>query len=203
MFDPLEKIFHIVRILKTRQNIGDAAALKLTLFHKSEEETPSSETVRALKHETFQKIELDQLSRLPKQTFGFQYYKFLTDHSLAPLNFSSETEPLFEQYPVSVRYIRVHDMFHIILGFEPTISGEVGVYAFIEKQSYNDQLNWAAKTSKRFSSLIFWKSREIAECYQRGARLGAQSQPLIEIAFEQYFAEPLEELRNKWLSKVL
>ena len=199
MFSHLKKALEIIRIVKSKENIGDAAALKLTFSKKTEEITPYTSAVLALKKETFEPIDIFQLKLLPEPSFGYQYYKFLTENSLYPLNFSSKSDGIYDLHPVSMRYIRVHDMFHVILGFDPSPSGEAGVYAFIQAQQYNQKLSQAAQTAKLVSKLMFWRSREISLAYDRGSSMGRRAKPFIEIPFERYLSTPLEELRSQWL----
>lgn len=179
--------------------MGDAAALKLKITSGPEEPTVHTDKVRWLQDETFQPIDLDWLARLPHESFGFQYFDFLQKNKLKPLNFSESTKGLFRFYPVGVRYVRVHDMFHVLLGFDTSVEGELGVYAFVESQNYSKQLNAAAKTARLFGRLFFWKSTELDRAYFRGKALSEFAENFIELPFEQHFEEPVEALRRKWL----
>lgn len=199
MISKLKTFIQIYKIMKSGQNIGDAAALKLKITGNPEEETPFTKEVRELENETFKTINLEKLKALPKDTFGYQYFNFLKKNSLTPLNFSSTSREIFGKYPIGVRYIRTHDMFHVILGFDPSPAGELGVYTFIREQNYSKQLTRAAKTANFVSKLLFWQSTKMNKARSKGLDLAKNARPLITIPFERHFEEEVAELKNRWL----
>lgn len=199
MFYRTRQLFKLINTLRKSDCLGDAAALKLTLLGKSEEENKFTSEVRKLKSLTFNEIDLNELKNLPKDSLGYSYFEFLKRNKLKPLNFSEQSTEIFDRFPISMRYVRIHDLFHVLLGFDPSLSGEIGVYAFIEEQSYSSILNKAANTSKFFSKLLFWRLKSSAEARKRGVDLAKQSVPFIAIPFEKHFDTPLSELRGAWI----
>lgn len=156
MFEKLRTITRIIKIIRSWENLGDVAVLKVTLFQQNEGESRYREAVEALKDRNFDILRLEELKEMPEESFGRAYYEFMVRNELKPFNFSENIKALFDRYPVTVRYARVHDMFHTLLGFEADLSGEVGVYAFVGKQNYSTFLNKAARTGGRMRWLLFW-----------------------------------------------
>ena len=172
------------------------AALKLTLFGQREKASPYTDGVVATKEQNFTHIDLTRLAVYPRHTFGYAFAGFLERNDLQPLNLSDRSRPLFDRYPVSIRYVRVHDMFHVLLGFETDIVGELGVYAFVGAQGYNETLDKAARTARRVGRLMFWAKGRIREAEARGAALAATAPPLIIQPLESMFDRPLDDVRR-------
>lgn len=197
MLSKLATIGEMFRIYRSRNNMGDVAALKLTLFGEREEESPFTQGVLDMREQSFSVLDLARLDRYPNGTFGRAFAQFMRRNRLDPLNLSDRTRPLFDRYPVSIRYVRVHDMFHVLLGFETDMIGELGVYAFIGEQGYNHTLDRAARAARRVGRLMFWARRRIRDAEARGEALGRHAPPLIAQPLEAMLDRPLEEVRRE------
>ncbi len=127
----LKTLFEIIKILWSGDNVGDVAVLKLSLFSRSEGLLPTSEAARKMKETNFKAIEIEELALYPAGSFGRAYFEFMKRHRLKPFNFSDRVESYYENYPIAIRYARIHDMVHVLLGFEADFEGELGVYAFV------------------------------------------------------------------------
>lgn len=196
----IKTLIKIFKILQSGENIGDVAILKLTLFNKSEGVSPHQNEVAKFKGRNFIPISLTQLQSLPTNSFGYAYYEFMTHNHLKPFNFSVHIQDIFDQFPVSIRYARVHDMIHVLLGFKTDLTGELGVYAFIAQQHYSTFLDKAYTTARIFTRLVkpfHWRSLRQAE--NRGLELADKATTLICLPLEDYFNHDLSELRKLWL----
>ncbi|TKR80516.1 hypothetical protein L596_014579 [Steinernema carpocapsae] len=76
-------------------------------------------------------IDREYLRRLPKDTFGFQYSKFLDDLSTSPdarpvVQYIDDEELVY----VMQRYRETHDFHHVVLEMRPNMVGEVAVKWF-------------------------------------------------------------------------
>lgn len=140
----LRTLFELFRIVRRGTNIGDAAVLKLTLFAEREGNGPHRAGAVALAGEMLRPITLDALRQHDAGTFGPAYLAFMERNGLTPFNFSEDVRDVIARFPVSSRYARVHDMIHVLLGFEADVVGELGVYAFVGRQGYGDVLDRGA-----------------------------------------------------------
>jgi len=183
------------RILRSGKNIGDAAALKLSLLGDREDESSYTQRVLATRAKNFELIETAALLDYPENSFGRAYAEFMRRNALKPFNFSQRVHELFSRFPVSMRYVRIHDMVHVLLGFETDISGELWVYAFIGEQNYNRTLNKAARAARLMGHLMFWNRVRVREVQERGGSLAAGAKVLIAEPLEDKLDRPLDELR--------
>lgn len=185
----------MLKILRSGRNLGDVAALKLTIL--SSQEGSSRFREHALEQEAlcFQELKLANLERMPDGSFGKEYFDFMKRNGLQPFNFSGEVRALYNRFPVSMRYIRLHDMFHTLLGFEADMAGEFGVYAFVGKQDYTSVLTRASRAARIFAKLIFWKTREMTEALEKGHRLSEGAEDLIAQPLESMLQRPLGQVR--------
>lgn len=197
MFERIKTIFEIRAVLRRGEFVGDAAALKLSLMGADEPACPHTAAVRAMRARNFEQLSPAQLAQLPSGSFGEAYAAFLRDHGLSALNFSERSSAIFDKHPVATRYIRVHDMIHVLLGFGPDVAGELGVYAFIARQDYGATLNRAARTASRLASLMFWARARMRAAEARGQRLAQGAAILIAEPLEDWLGEPLDAVRSR------
>ena len=187
----------MAEILRTGKNLGDAAVLKMTLFTDREEPGKHTEQAIRLKALNFTPLIPEKLAALPEGSFGFAYSQFLQNNKLSPFNFSSRIEDIFERFPVSTRYVRVHDMVHCLLDFDASIPGELGVYAFVGEQHYTKLLDWAARVADRSGRLILWQRGRIVAAQSRGRHLARGAHILVAQPLEAMLDMPLQEVRKK------
>ncbi len=196
MIKHIRTVAQMTRTMRRGEYVGDVPVLKMTLF--MDREAPSDHTAQALTmHDiNFAPIELADLNRLPSHTFGHAYGRFMARHKLQPFNFSSEIEPLFEKYPITIRYVRVHDMIHTLLNFDTSLAGEMGVYAFVGEQHYTPTLDWAARVADRMAFLPFWQRARMKAAQARGKALARDAAVLVTAPLETLFDQPLCEVRH-------
>ncbi|XP_053381234.1 ubiquinone biosynthesis protein COQ4 homolog 2, mitochondrial-like isoform X5 [Mercenaria mercenaria] len=75
-----------------------------------------------------QTVSIDYLGSLPENTFGKEYWRFLSKHGFSPdarlpVHYVDDPELVY----VMLRYRQCHDLFHTILGMKPNMLGEVAV----------------------------------------------------------------------------
>eukprot|EP00002_Diphylleia_rotans_P033259 TRINITY_DN7053_c0_g1_i1.p1 TRINITY_DN7053_c0_g1~~TRINITY_DN7053_c0_g1_i1.p1 ORF type:complete len:164 (+),score=28.47 TRINITY_DN7053_c0_g1_i1:74-565(+) len=71
-------------------------------------------------------LNLDRLSKLPKDTFGYQYWSYLDTHKISPdtrmpIRFVPDPEMAY----ALLRYRQTHDFLHTLTGLDVTVHGEV------------------------------------------------------------------------------
>ena len=142
-------------------------------------------------------VDLKALERLPVETFGHQYTKFLRENDITP---DSRKAVQFVDDPdlayVILRYRQIHDFTHCILGMRTNMLGEVTVKIF-EAIQLDLPMCWLAglfgvlrlgpkHTDKYMEQHLRW----IIENAKR-------SRPLINVYFEKHFETPIDELRGQ------
>lgn len=174
--------------------LGDAAVLKADAL--GARATPEIEAQLAPVRGWFPAIDLDALRRLPPGSFGRTYADFLDERRLTPLIISPELGAEVARNPFAVRYAATHDMFHTVLGFDTSLAGEAGVYAFAAAQKYLRRGDWLVAFARVVYTLRRpWQWRQIRAAVERGRALGLRARMLLAFRFEEHWERPLAELR--------
>src|SRR5690606_31365296 len=85
----------------------------------------------------FPDIDPVPLRELPRGTLGREYIALLDANGLTPFRISAQLDPaLLDRHAFVARYSLVHDIFHVLTGFDTSWSGELGVWAFVAAQRY-------------------------------------------------------------------
>lgn len=142
-------------------------------------------------------VDLDALARLPDGTLGREYLRFLQDNDLHPIVMTGNCDPeMVARNAFTVRYAIIHDMVHVLTGFDASWPGEVGVWAFVGGQNYSAGFRGAAVMALLIAPFRCplrlgqaWRS------FRRGWRLGKRAKLLLAVRLEDYFDRPLDELR--------
>ncbi|KAJ3324916.1 Ubiquinone biosynthesis protein [Boothiomyces sp. JEL0866] len=76
-------------------------------------------------------IDLNYLSQLPKDTFGFAYHNFLTTHDVSPdtrsdIKYIGDPQLAY----VMTRYRQIHDFWHTLVDLPITVEAEIGLKYF-------------------------------------------------------------------------
>lgn len=185
-----------VRYLRAGR-MGDAAAMKAAAFG-GRAYPEIAARLRALR-DPFPAIDLDTLRALPAQSFGAAYVAFLDRHHLRPFAVSPEVvAELWPDHVLEVRYPLLHDAFHVLLGFDVTLAGELGVWSFVSAQHYSPSFDRAARLGGFIYPLVAPGQRAaLTIAASRGRALAAQAACLIAEPIEDYWAMRLEEVRAR------
>jgi ubiquinone biosynthesis protein COQ4 len=176
--------------------LGDAAAFKAAAFGAK----AYPEIERRLRELTvpFPTIDLTELRNHPSGSFGWTYARFMEEKHLRPFTVSPEAaEELARSYLLAVRYPLLHDAFHVLLDFDTSLAGELGVWAFVSAQRYGPAFDRAASLGRILYPLVApWRTRQLRESSARGRRLAAQAVCLIAQPLERYWPVSLQEVRE-------
>lgn len=142
-------------------------------------------------------IALDSLRAMPSDSFGHQWAVFMQSNNLNPGFFRNLKEHDDRSYLIN-RLHDTHDMWHVLLGFDTSEAGEAGMNAFTYAQvgSPTTCMLMAAKLVRAIGGPEPTRSqmmRNIARGYELGMRLD----PFVAIAWEEHWAEPLRQLRQR------
>lgn len=199
MIKQFKTVAQMTRTMRRGDYVGDVPVLKMTLFMDQEAPSPYTNQALGMHDLNFSPIDPTELVRLPSDTFGHAYGRFMARHQLQPFNFSPAVETLFDRYPVTIRYVRVHDMIHTLLDFDTSLAGELGVYAFVGEQHYTPTLDWAARVADRVAFLPFWQRARVKAAQARGKALARDAEVLVAAPLEALFEQPLIEVRRALL----
>jgi len=142
-------------------------------------------------------VDIPALSKLPEDTLGFAYYKFLKDNNVSPdtrmpVQYVDDVDLAY----VMQRYRESHDLFHTVLGMPTNMIGEVTV-KWIEGLQTGLPM---CITGAIFGPLRF-KSKQrknyIENYLPWALRVGYNSKPLMNIYFERRWEQSLNELRDE------
>jgi ubiquinone biosynthesis protein Coq4 len=182
-----------------QRSFGDIGALKIFLARPKENPSLKRELLESWKSSFDIPVELNRLEDCPKGSLGERYLYFLKENQIQPILFSSSFEPYLKLQPVSLRYLKLHDIYHVLFDFKTTIAGEVGLYAFIGEKNYASTFKTALKAGIWIGKKVYKeKFYQITRAQNKGVALAKRVQDPLLIPWEEYLDENLEELRVRF-----
>lgn len=143
-------------------------------------------------------INLSELIHLPSGTFGHEYAVYMQRNRLQPINVSPELAEIAWNNVFALRYAVTHDMFHLLLGFDTSYAGEIGVLAFAVEQKYNKLQTIGFKIARvLYPILAPQQFKAIQTNVRYGRLLGRQAKFLLNYRFEDRWTTPLSVLREE------
>ncbi len=114
-----------------------------------------------------------------------------------PLGRNFGLEEIAKRNVFALRYAVTHDIFHVLLGFDTSYAGEIGVLAFAAEQNYSSSL----KVSLSLATVLYpvvapSQIKEIFAHLRKGQELGKKAEFLLEFRFEDYWERPLSEVKG-------
>jgi ubiquinone biosynthesis protein Coq4 len=152
----------------------------------------------------FPHIDLGRLRALPDGAFGREYARFLDANGLSPFVVPDDMDPdLLARNAFNARYGVVHDMFHVLTGFDATPAGEAGVWAFVGAQGYSRTFTAASLAALLLHNLLapLWVLLRPGQWLRgvplwfRGRRMGKRAKLLLPLRLEDRFGDDLASLR--------
>ena len=139
-------------------------------------------------------VDFAALRALPADTLGGAYARYLDSNGLDPDLF--QTPPGLPEIPafISRRLRQVHDIWHVLTGYQPDIEGEIALQAFTYAQTLMPTgLLIAAIGSLRWA----WQSPDLPRRALDAYTRGRDADFLSPIVWEDHWAESLEVLRAR------
>jgi ubiquinone biosynthesis protein COQ4 len=136
---------------------------------------------------------------MPDGSLGRAYATFISRHGIAPLSISPrvrhEIAPL---NLVAARYVVVHDLFHVLLGFDISRPGELAVWSFVAEQRYSRSYERAAACARVLYRWAEPSARsELERQRTRAIELARECKCLIGQPLERSWSRPLAEVRSE------
>jgi ubiquinone biosynthesis protein Coq4 len=148
---------------------------------------------------TEERLDRERLRRLPERTFGHHYVQFLDEHRLDPDSATTTHPPLaslFEEMWILRRFIKIHDMHHVLAGFLPDIPGEMGLLVF-DLLNFNEPYGMIGILSYPLVVRRYGQPVEIAREMWRGWLLARSLENLFRFPYEELYDEDIAEVRRK------
>lgn len=143
------------------------------------------------------RVDLQALARLPEGTFGREYARFLETNHLHPIVPTDRVDPaMIARNAFTVRYAIIHDMVHVLTGFDVSWAGEAGVWAFIGAQRYSLGFRLAALFVLLVAPLRSpLRLRAVWRSWRRGRAMGKRARLLIAERLEERLSQRLSDVR--------
>lgn len=196
MFLKLQQLNKAIQAYRNSENIGDFAILKADALGAKVDPVVAAKLQQVVGY--YPKIDLEKLSHYPQGTFGREYADHMQANHLEPLNISPKLEDVAKRNVFALRYIVTHDIFHVLLGFDTSYAGEIGVLAFAGEQNYSKSL----KISLWFAKLLYpiLAPRQIKEIFanlKKGQELAKKADFLLGYRFEEHWQEPINTVKKR------
>ena len=180
---------------KNSDNFGDFAILKSDILGAK----VSSQVADKLQNVVgyYPQIDLNKLIEYPEGSFGREYAEHMKRNNLQPLNISPELEDVAQRNVFALRYVVTHDIFHVLLGFDTSYAGEIGVLAFAAAQNYSKSLKISFWLAKILYPIIAPRQiKAIAANQRKGKELARNAKFLLGYRFEEHWNEALDKVRE-------
>lgn len=139
-------------------------------------------------------VDYDALRKLPADTLGGAYVRFLDDNGLDPDLFQAPPGlPAAPAY-VTQRMRQTHDIWHVVTGYDPSLAGEIPLLAFIYAQTGAPAMGLLAAVGAVRHSL---ELGNIFGRVWRGYQGGKRAAFLGNVAWESMWELPLSEVRQR------
>ncbi|MEO0868130.1 MAG: Coq4 family protein [Cyanobacteria bacterium J06642_11] len=177
---------------------GDTAAYKAAAF--GTDALGSLEQQIATLVSPLPEINLLTLKSHPAGSFGYALADFLENNHIQPLTLSPQAKAELQNAPLlAIRYPILHDAFHVLLEFDTSLAGELGVWSFVAAQNYCAAFNRAAWIGKWIARLLIpWQWRRLHAYERRGNQLGNVAICIITEPLEELFDMPLDEVKRRF-----
>lgn len=187
-----------IKVYREGEYLGDLATLRAALNLGSFE--PTAE-VRSLLDSWTDVPDFSEFNfeSMPVDSLGWAYNNFLKDNGLKPFRFSGRYRDLMKQHNLVVRYASIHDIFHVLTGYDTSLAGEAGVWAFVAGQAFSPNAQIAAKLTQIIYPIISpFQYKWIRAAYAEGFLNGTAAKSLIIVDFKKEFLSPLDEVRARY-----
>jgi ubiquinone biosynthesis protein Coq4 len=176
---------------------ADTAPLRAAYARMLRDLSPAErDRLRAL---TLEPVDVPALLALPEGTLGRAYGALFQREGVTPDAQVRAHPGLAETFArdwVYLRFCRVHDFHHVLLGFDVDPQGEMGLQAF-NLRNFAEPFAALAVLSAPVTAARYGGARRMARELGRGWRLGAALPNLFTAPFEAWFEEPVEAVRAR------
>lgn len=142
-------------------------------------------------------VSIDYLGGLPGNTFGKEYWRFLSKHGFSPdgrlpVHYVDDPDLVY----VMLRYRQCHDLFHTILGMKPNMLGEVAVKWVEAIQTGLPMCAMGAAFGPLRLGPVH-RQKYLSTYLPWAIRNGRNGKMLMCVYFEKHWERDLQELRDE------
>jgi hypothetical protein len=145
------------------------------------------------------RVDLDTLASLPRGTLGREYVEFLHSNGLSAFRLTDALDPeVLERQVFTARYSLLHDVFHVLTGFDTTWAGELGVWSFVAAQRYARGHRIAVVlASIVYPFLTPLRIARLRNNRRLGRKMGEAARSLIEVPLETMWGRSVDSVRRE------
>lgn len=150
-------------------------------------------------------LDMEALKRMPAGTLGNRYYRFIADNKLDPLESLAEIQANDLLSYTYRRAYKLHDILHVVMGWDTSTLGELRLVAFSVGQSgdeYTRQMPLMALLVLYLHIAVKkpWQLPEALRLDRKYRRMGAQAPSCVSFRFEEYWGRSPEEVKALYLA---
>lgn len=185
-----------IHLTREGRYIGDAVILKSQFGRfDANPELKSHFEKQNFRLPDFGDVEFD---RMPEATLGRAYADFMRRYQLKPFLFSGRYQDRVRAHFLPIYYATVHDLIHVITGFDASLAGEAGVWGVMAGQRISPQADRALRMARWLFPLASPRQTvAIQRAALEGEALGRAAAPLLTLDFAAELTSPLKELRER------
>jgi ubiquinone biosynthesis protein COQ4 len=147
----------------------------------------------------------EELLAMPEGSLGRAIGEWFMRENISAEGLAGASEAAAEQFPdrsanlgeearvFESRLLNLHDVFHVLTGYDRDMRGEIAVLAFTVAQTWNTgiaYLVWRSFTANGWNS-------EPGRLIRQGLRRGLRAKWLIDEDWESLFEQPIDEVRER------
>jgi len=146
--------------------------------------------------------DLQFLSSLPKDSLGYAFATHMLSNNLKP-DFYTPVDVTSRYRWSELRSRQLHDLFHVLTGFDISLPGELGLQAFMLGQ-LTSPLSAGIIGGGLLNAAFFkpWELTAIMEAVSRGYEMGRNAELLIGFRYEEMWDRSLFQIRELTQIKV-
>ncbi len=152
-----------------------------------------------LRELTHRPVDRPALSKLPVGSFGRGLADFFDRHGLtsdAQIEAHPGMAKVFQEDWLLLRFVRTHDMHHVLAGFRPDVPGEMGLQAF-NLVNFGEPYALLAMLAVPRVIAVHGNARETLHQVVRGISLARAAPNLFAAPLEDWYERDLGELRRE------
>jgi ubiquinone biosynthesis protein Coq4 len=141
----------------------------------------------------------DDLAQYAPGSLGYAYYRHLHDNGFDP-NFVP-IQKVTDDFSYFIRRMgQLHDIWHVITGFDTSIPGELGLQGFVAALVPDQQFPVSLISSGLVHTVMHNPAlaTPALEAIAQGWLNGQKAQPLLGVKWEEMWERPLDELRQEF-----
>jgi ubiquinone biosynthesis protein COQ4 len=142
------------------------------------------------------RINMEELGRLPDGTLGKEFYIHMTKNNLNVDFFPKEDITVPVKYIV-MRLRQVHDIWHVLAGYDTSLPGELALQAFYIAQAKSGVSSVLLAGGFLHSSKFGTDSHRYMDIIIGGYNQGKNAKPLLRLKYETLWDRQLDDLRRE------